>query len=64
MGDSSIVLQSFSSNVSMSIEMSKVSVNYKNIGMWLSDKKSQKLNWNELINAFNSRGYHLIKVNV
>ena len=42
--------------------MDKNIVQNKNIGMWISDKKSQKLNWNELISAFSSRGYNLIKV--
>lgn len=34
----------------------------KSIGVWISDKKSQKLNWKELIKACNSHGYNLVKV--
>lgn len=34
----------------------------KTIGIWMSDKKSQKLNWKELIKACNSHGYNLVKV--
>lgn len=34
----------------------------KSIGVWMSDKKSQKLNWKELIKACNSHGYNLVKV--
>lgn len=40
----------------------KLSVCQKNIGIWISDKKSQKLNWKELIKTCNSHGYNLIKV--
>lgn len=34
----------------------------KTIGIWMSEKKSQKLNWKELIKACNSHGYNLIMV--
>lgn len=34
----------------------------KNIGVWMSDKKSQKLNWMQLTKACNSHGYNLVKV--
>lgn len=40
----------------------KLSVCQKNIGIWISDKKSQKLNWMELIKTCNLHGYNLIKV--
>lgn len=36
----------------------------KTIGIWISDKKSQKLNWNELINACSSHGYNLLKLDL
>ncbi|CAG4996451.1 unnamed protein product [Parnassius apollo] len=36
----------------------------KNIGIWISEKKSHKLNWKELIKACNSRGYNLIKLDL
>ncbi|XP_063364917.1 inositol-tetrakisphosphate 1-kinase-like [Cydia amplana] len=36
----------------------------KTIGVWMSDKKSQKLNWKELISAANSHGYKLVKVDL
>ncbi|CAH2090330.1 unnamed protein product [Euphydryas editha] len=36
----------------------------KSIGLWMSDKKSQKLNWKELIKACNSHGYNLVKLDL
>ncbi|KAL4711163.1 hypothetical protein ACJJTC_009534 [Scirpophaga incertulas] len=36
----------------------------KNIGIWISDKKSQKLNWNELTTVCASHGYNLIKLDI
>ncbi|CAH0726998.1 unnamed protein product, partial [Brenthis ino] len=36
----------------------------KTIGIWMSDKKSQKLNWKELIKACNSHGYNLVKLDL
>ncbi|XP_049874920.1 inositol-tetrakisphosphate 1-kinase-like [Pectinophora gossypiella] len=36
----------------------------RNIGIWMSDKKSQKLNWKELIKTCNNHGYNLIKVDI
>ncbi|KAI5638178.1 inositol 1, 3, 4-trisphosphate 5/6-kinase domain-containing protein [Phthorimaea operculella] len=36
----------------------------KNIGIWISDKKSQKLNWNKLNKTCNSHGYNLVKVDI
>ncbi|XP_013136345.1 PREDICTED: inositol-tetrakisphosphate 1-kinase-like [Papilio polytes] len=42
----------------------KQSICYKNIGIWISEKKSQKLNWKELIKTCNSHGYNLIKLDL
>ncbi|CAB3244309.1 unnamed protein product [Arctia plantaginis] len=36
----------------------------KTIGIWMSDKKSQKLNWKELISACGLHGYNLIKLDL
>ncbi|XP_039757080.1 inositol-tetrakisphosphate 1-kinase-like [Pararge aegeria] len=36
----------------------------KSIGLWMSDKKSQKLNWKELIHACNSHGFNLVKLDL
>ncbi|VVC94412.1 unnamed protein product [Leptidea sinapis] len=36
----------------------------KTIGIWISDKKSQKLNWKELIKSSSARGYNLIKIDI
>ncbi|XP_075976693.1 inositol-tetrakisphosphate 1-kinase-like [Anticarsia gemmatalis] len=38
--------------------------NNKTIGVWMSDKKSQKLNWKELINTCASHGYDLLKLDL
>lgn len=42
--------------------MNGASSHSKSIGIWMSDKKSQKLNWKELARACASHGYNLIKV--
>ncbi|KPJ06534.1 Inositol-tetrakisphosphate 1-kinase [Papilio machaon] len=42
----------------------KQSICRKNIGIWISEKKSQKLNWKELIKTCNSHGYNLIKLDL
>lgn len=34
----------------------------KTIGLWMSDKKSQKHNWKEFIKACTSHGYNLVRV--
>ncbi|XP_046967770.1 inositol-tetrakisphosphate 1-kinase-like [Vanessa cardui] len=36
----------------------------KSIGLWMSEKKSQKLNWKELIKACNLHGYNLVKLDL
>ncbi|KAM3962061.1 inositol-tetrakisphosphate 1-kinase [Aphomia sociella] len=36
----------------------------KTIGVWMSDKKSQKQNWKELIKACASHGYNLVKLDL
>ncbi|KAG7302130.1 hypothetical protein JYU34_013600 [Plutella xylostella] len=36
----------------------------KRIGVWISDKKSQKLNWKELIKSCKTHGYTLIKMDL
>ncbi|CAG9788044.1 unnamed protein product [Diatraea saccharalis] len=36
----------------------------KTIGIWMSDKKSQKLNWNELVCVCASHGYNLTKLDL
>ncbi|XP_073956009.1 inositol-tetrakisphosphate 1-kinase-like [Choristoneura fumiferana] len=36
----------------------------KTIGVWMSDKKSQKLNWKELICVSNSHGYRIVKLDL
>ncbi|XP_059062036.1 inositol-tetrakisphosphate 1-kinase-like [Achroia grisella] len=36
----------------------------KTIGIWMSGKKSQKLNWKELISACASHGYKLVKLDL
>lgn len=36
----------------------------KSIGIWMSDKKSQKLNWRALLKACTSHGYNVVKVNI
>lgn len=38
--------------------------NSKSIGVWMSDKKSQKMNWKELAKACMSRGYTLLKLDL
>lgn len=39
-------------------------INMKQIGIWISEKKSQKLNWKELTSACVRRGYNLIKLDL
>lgn len=39
-------------------------VHNKAIGIWISDKKSQKLNWKELIKTCSSHGYNLLKLDL
>ncbi|XP_013191534.1 inositol-tetrakisphosphate 1-kinase [Amyelois transitella] len=36
----------------------------KTIGIWMSEKKSQKVNWKELINACTNHGYSIVKVDL
>ncbi|OWR50107.1 putative inositol 1,3,4-triphosphate 5/6 kinase [Danaus plexippus plexippus] len=36
----------------------------KNIGIWISDKKSHKLNWKELIKTCNAHGYNIVKLDL
>ncbi|KAG6441007.1 hypothetical protein O3G_MSEX001546 [Manduca sexta] len=38
--------------------------NIKTIGIWMSEKKSQKLNWKELISACASHGYNVVKLDL
>lgn len=44
--------------------MNGISSCERTIGIWMSDKKSQKLNWNELVNACVSHGYNLAKLDL
>ncbi|XP_038212621.1 inositol-tetrakisphosphate 1-kinase-like isoform X1 [Zerene cesonia] len=37
---------------------------YKTIGIWMSEKKSHKLNWKELLNACTTHGYKLVKLDL
>ncbi|CAK1543080.1 unnamed protein product [Leptosia nina] len=36
----------------------------KTIGIWMSEKKSHKLNWKEFINACSSRGFSVVKLDL
>ncbi|XP_068628880.1 inositol-tetrakisphosphate 1-kinase-like [Battus philenor] len=40
------------------------SISPKNIGIWISDKKSQKFNWKELKKTCKTHGYNLIKLDL
>ncbi|RVE44573.1 hypothetical protein evm_010788 [Chilo suppressalis] len=44
--------------------MNGINRSEKTIGIWISDKKSQKLNWNEFTNVCASHGYNLIKLDL
>ncbi|XP_022112419.2 inositol-tetrakisphosphate 1-kinase-like [Pieris rapae] len=44
--------------------MSEIISLSKTIGIWISEKKSHKLNWNELVNVCRRHGYNLIKLNL
>ncbi|CAF4842750.1 unnamed protein product [Pieris macdunnoughi] len=44
--------------------MSEIISLCKTIGIWISEKKSHKLNWNELLNVCRRHGYNLIKLNL
>ncbi|XP_028171338.1 inositol-tetrakisphosphate 1-kinase-like [Ostrinia furnacalis] len=44
--------------------MNGASSHSKSIGIWMSDKKSQKLNWKELTRACSSHGYNLVKLDL
>ncbi|XP_053608592.1 inositol-tetrakisphosphate 1-kinase-like [Plodia interpunctella] len=36
----------------------------KTIGIWMSEKKSQKINWKELIHSCNNHGYNVVKMDL
>ncbi|KAJ0176144.1 hypothetical protein K1T71_008318 [Dendrolimus kikuchii] len=39
-------------------------ITFRTIGIWISDKKSQKLNWKELNKACSSHGYNVLKLDL